>query len=69
MNWLRRLFSIAATPRAPRQLALVRWGDANTMLLANVGWRLAPEEDSNRRLGWVYLERDLPPEQRTLGEG
>jgi len=58
--WLRRLLFRAAPPSRPRELMLVNRRDANLMLLMQAGWRIAPEEDTNTRMGWVYLERDLP---------
>jgi hypothetical protein len=43
----------AAAPR--RELRLVSYGEADQLLAE--GWVLAPEEDANRAIGWVYLER------------
>lgn len=52
MKWLRDLFG----PKGIRlDLRLVTYGDANKMLIE--GWQLAPEEDNNRRIGYVWLEK------------
>jgi hypothetical protein len=58
MNWLRRLFSkpIPFT----RELVHVTWAEGDRMLRADEGWGLAPEEDLNRQVGMVYLQRRRP---------
>ncbi len=45
--------------KKPRELVCVTYAEGNKMLLANVGWRIAPEEDSNWLLNKVWLERDV----------
>lgn len=52
-DWVRLIFTRVQPP--PREVRLVPWLDAGAMLKS--GWRLAPEEDSNRQIGTVYLER------------
>ncbi len=42
----------------PREVVYVPWDRADQMLLAQEGWRIAREEDSNHCFGMVYLERD-----------
>lgn len=56
IKWLKRLFK----KPAPRQLVCVSYFDADVMLREDKSWRIAPEEDKNRSLGMVWLERDLP---------
>lgn len=41
----------------PRELKRVPWSEADAML--NNGWKLAPEEDTNRNYGFVYLQRPV----------
>lgn len=48
------------TPRRPREVVLVPWLEADRMLAANEGWRVAPEEDHSPSRALVYLERDMP---------
>jgi hypothetical protein len=54
-NWLRDLFK----PQGMRvDLRLFTYAEADRTLLAGNGeWRIAPEEDHNRRIGYVWLER------------
>lgn len=60
MNWLRALFRPRATP--PRELVFVPYAEGDRMLRdLDAGWRLAPEEDRNRQIGMVYLERARYP--------
>lgn len=47
----------------PRALVCVSYQDGERLLLENAGWRLAPEEDRNRDMRVVYLER--PAEQHS----
>lgn len=54
-DWLRQIFNPA--PPVPRELRMVSYDEADVLL--KQGWRLAPEEDNNRILGMVYLERPL----------
>ncbi len=54
--WIRRAFK--RTPPRHRELTYVTYAVADTMLRAGEGWRLAKkEEDRNRNIGMVYLER------------
>lgn len=46
-------------PKVPREVVMVSYAEADRMLRANEGWRLAPEEDMNRVIGKVFLERDI----------
>ena len=48
-------------PPPPRELRCVDYHAADRMLRSNEGWRIAREEDRNKVVGWVYLERDIPP--------
>lgn len=43
--------------RQPRELCCVPWATADRLIKKNEGWQLAPEEDDNKTLGWVWLER------------
>jgi hypothetical protein len=63
MRWLRtigrdlaRIFNPPAPP--PREVCCVPWVEGDRLLRAGEGWRLAREEDDNRVIGMVYLERD-----------
>lgn len=56
LKWFASLFT--STPPKPRELCFVPYTKAEWMLRGGEGWRLAPEEDRNRKIGWVYLERD-----------
>ncbi len=56
IKWLRSLFH-GPTPRM-RELVYVPYDRADRMLREKVGWRLAPEENGNRTIGMVFLERD-----------
>lgn len=55
----KRLFGLRKPP-LPRQLVFIEYSAADRMLKENAGWRIAPEEDRNRSIGWVWLERDVP---------
>lgn len=46
-----------------REVTFCRYAIAEELLRDGTGWRLAPEEDTNHRFGWVWLERDAPGEQ------
>ena len=54
IKWLRSFVK-----PAPRELIYVSYQEGNKLLRDNKGWRIAPEEDRNKRIGWVYLERDV----------
>lgn len=58
-NTLKRLVG-GAPLLIPREVTFCRYEVAETLLSAREGWRLAPEEGSNHRWGWVWLERDAP---------
>lgn len=45
-------------PKKPRELCFVPYDKGDLMLKSDQGWRLAPEEDTNKHIGYVYLERD-----------
>ena len=55
LNWLRDLFK----PKGVRiELRLFTYAEANVVLVHGPGnWQIAPEEDTNRRIGYVWLER------------
>lgn len=55
MKWLRDLFR----PEGVRvELRLMPYAEADrTLILGNGEWQIAPEEDMNRRIGYVWLER------------
>lgn len=64
MNWLSSLFRRTPPPsHQPRELVFVSYLRADQMLRENVGWKLAREEDRNREVGFVFLER--PVSQRS----
>ena len=46
---------------AAREVVCVPYADGDQMLRAKVGWRLAPEEDRNKVIGVVWLERPAAP--------
>jgi hypothetical protein len=52
MNWLRKLF---AKKPARIDLKMVRYDNADAYL--ERGWKIAKEEDTNRKIGFVWLER------------
>lgn len=57
MNWLLRWLRYPA-PRG--EVKLFSWAEANQLLsLRPPQWKLAPREDANRTVGWVFLERIL----------
>ncbi len=59
MSWLHSmLHRLMRRSTRPREVRFVPYYEADQMLPSNEGWRLAPEEDDNWRLGMVYLERD-----------
>ena len=64
-GWILGLFR--PKPRRPRELVFIRYPEADVLLRQNQGWRLAPEEDGNRQVGWVCLERDLPASEDAHG--
>ncbi len=45
------------TPPKRRHLCAVSYKEADLMLKADQGWKLAPEEDMNNTPNLVYLER------------
>jgi hypothetical protein len=55
ISWLRSLFK----PKGVRlELRLFTYNEANRVLIHGPGsWQIAPEEDTNRRIGYVWLER------------
>lgn len=58
MNWFRKLFA----PKPKRlDLQLVSYDNANAYL--ERGWRIAKEEDTNRKIGFVWLEKLEQPSQ------
>lgn len=61
MGWLTALFE----PTPPRELVFVDYAHADQLLRENKGWNLAKEEDTNRQIGFVYLER--PTQQHEGG--
>lgn len=56
IRWLLGILGRDIKP--PRELICVGYIEADRKLRSGAGWRLAPEEDRNRRFGYVYLERD-----------
>lgn len=55
MGWLTDLFKPKGTRVALRFLP---YAEADRLLLTGNGeWQIAPEEDSNHRIGYVWLER------------
>jgi hypothetical protein len=52
---LERLHRVLAPHKYRRALAAVSYDDAEALL--REGWRLAPEEDRNRSIGVVFLEK------------
>lgn len=51
--------SAKRTPPKRRHVCLVSYAEADKLLKANEGWKLAWEEDTNNRPNMVYLERYL----------
>jgi hypothetical protein len=58
MAWLRSLFPPPASPRV--EVRLMTWAEADKRIRAGEPWRVAPEEDSNRQRGLVWVERFEP---------
>ena len=54
MSWLTKLF---ATKPKRLELRVVSWEKGNRLLSEDSGWRIASEEDTDRHIGLVYLER------------
>lgn len=52
---VKRLFR--GKPKPPRELKYLSYAEADTLIGSDPSWRLAPEEDTNRSIGYVYLER------------
>jgi len=42
------------------EFRFVHWEEADELMRSESGWSIAPEEDNNRIVGWVYLERLEP---------
>lgn len=40
-----------------REVSFVPYAEGDRMLKSQEGWELAPEEDANKKIGYVYLER------------
>lgn len=60
MSWLKDLFFKGKGRK--RELVCVDYAEGDKMLRnPEGGWHLAPEEDKNRALGTVYLERWSAP--------
>jgi hypothetical protein len=59
MRLLGRLLGLfVPKPKAKRlDLRFVSWSEADRMIRENPSWRVAKEEDRNRLLGWVFIER------------
>ncbi len=56
MTWLTKLFT--RKPKFKRvELRFVPYQIGDMLIKKNVGWRLAKEEDRNKLIGWVFLER------------
>jgi hypothetical protein len=62
LNGIFGFFGCYAAKRSPpkkRHVCLVSYAEADLMLKADEGWKLAPEEDENSRPNMVYLERHV----------
>jgi hypothetical protein len=57
---IRWLVSLFRRSKKSREVVFVPYTEGDRMLRHNEGWRIAPEEDHNREIGWVWLERDSP---------
>lgn len=56
LNWVRSLFT--PKPSVKRlELRFCSYNEADALIKANPAWRVAQEEDKNRLIGWVYIER------------
>lgn len=66
LSWLKKQWFARSTPR---ELRFVFYTEADKMLSANEGWRIAPEEDRNQQFGFVYLERPKHPTRPALNKG
>jgi hypothetical protein len=53
IDWLRGLLKRAG----PRELRFVSYQEADRLMREDATWKLAPEEDHNREIGMVYIER------------
>ena len=64
---VRAIIKACSRPKKPpRELEFVRYTVGDRMLKSNTGWRLAPEEDQNHVVGWVWIERDAPDPSLTM---
>lgn len=56
LEWCEAIWKGFCPPKRKRiELRLVCYEEADKLI--RDGWRIASEEDRNRRIGWVYLER------------
>jgi len=63
MSFLRWLKNLIFAPKTERTaLRFVTYGEAEQLL--QQGWQIAPEEDDNRRIGWVWMERCMPVQEQ-----
>lgn len=54
-NWLQGLFKPGSTRL---ELRLFTYAEADRLLITGEnGWQIAPEEDTNHNIGYVWLER------------
>jgi hypothetical protein len=59
--WAIRAINLKRLQRAPREVRLFAWEEADRLLRNGMdGWHLAPEEDHNHQIGFVWLERRAP---------
>ena len=58
INALWERFFLRRPETVRRELRFVDYSTADKMMQEHPGvWTIAPEEDSNKELGWVYIER------------
>lgn len=62
--WVIRALHLKRVQRASRELRLMSYQDADQLLhQPGNAWRIAPEEDYNRKIGYVWLERPIKTEE------
>lgn len=66
-RWVQRMVRRLVEPAPRLQVQCVPYSEADALLRR--GWQLAPEEDTNRKIGWVILElpaREMTGDERKL---
>lgn len=57
-DWIEAILKAFRPPKRKRlELRFLPYAEADKLLRENSAWTLAKEEDTNRQIGMVYLER------------